>query len=301
MWKRALQTLLLCSLFLAGMPATADVHCHCDALTCTGGSVPDIPQVGGYFPQQSPAKQAQCHDYCQAQLSQRIADWMANPANCGKTISCQGISQVGTAHNKPPFSVAHDAPACPPPPAPADCCPKFLQTPASRNLRFAFQDGGHGLGNTYTMTFAGTSAPAIAFAQHMTNWAHWLASEEGCPGVAGFRLTMQLYNTNSPTAPSGGALPAGSTPIGGPQVVNLASGAYSPNTFAWTVPESPNYLFVDVNVVPVGRDGKQVPCSKAGDCAGKYHPYAGWIINSVAARIAGRQSGNAAPTVKWLD
>jgi hypothetical protein len=175
------------------------------------------------------------------------------------------------------------------------CCPEFTKAYPQGFVRNMFTEGTHTSGTGLSQTFSGTSANSVALANNLKNWANWLAVD-GCPAVAGFRITYSLYNTGGTVKPTSATLPFGSTLLSGsPQSVTYMNGVVSPTAFTWNVPASPNWWFIQVSVVTVNAQGQPVQCSKARPCMNNL--YSGFIDDATGMKLA---PGAARPT-RWAD
>ncbi len=180
-------------------------------------------------------------------------------------------------------------------PTAAVCCPGFTKAYPAGFVKNMFTEGVHTSGTGLTQNFSGTAANSMALANHLKNWANWLAVD-GCSGVAGFRITYSLYNTNGTVKPTSATLPVGSTLLAGsPKMVTYMNGVVSPAAFTWNVPASPNWWFIRVSVVTVNAQGMPTKCDKAMPCMNNL--YSGFIDDATGMRLA---PGAARPT-RWAD
>lgn len=290
-------------MFLA--PSAFAATCHCD-VTCTSSNGQTInkswnEQDISQFP---PGPQAgKCKDYCQATLNAQTAIWAREGQLC-KTGNCSGTAKLGTLspYNITPvgFDNAAQNFCAPPPPGGVNpCCPEFTKNIKPSTVASFFTEGQHALGQPYTMTFNSNSAFSNQLETNLAAWAKWL-QVDGCPGVVGFKVSYQLYNTGSPVKPTG-PNPSGLVPFGAPHVVIYAGTSVLPPSFTWSVPASPNWWFVKATVTTIGANGQEVACKKDDGCFNNF--YTGWIDDAITTMKTG--PGSAAGTngsrVRFID
>ena len=267
-------------------PVHAQTHnCWCQ-ITCTSNQSgqsfqpnPSVVSVGSpYSWPITPSKHNDCSNRCLGYLQ----DHALEVADAGKlclTGVCRGKSWIGTGIGGPRDTNSNinfdnsNKPYCTDPKG--GCCPEFTKGITPGNMASLFVEGAHQPGQPYTMSFNSNGTFSNALEGYLKEWAHWL-NFDGCQGVVGFSIKYDLYNTGSPTKPTG-PNPVGSLLVS--QTVTYVGLAVTPASFNWNVPASPNWWFVKATVTPIGSNGKPVECTKTSGCMDRI--YTGWIDDAL--------------------
>ncbi|TDM05672.1 MAG: hypothetical protein C4K60_13135 [Ideonella sp. MAG2] len=287
-WQVTGSLLLWIGLSPGGIHAAMAATCHC-SVTCqssTGASLTQDwnEQDRAQFP---PGPQAgKCKNDCQHTMDKMTAQWALEGKLC-KTGQCSGTSKLGTLsawaltpaafdNSQQAFCSGGDGSTG------ATCCPLFATSLSRDQLASMFTIGAHNPGSPYTYSF-NSNINTTNLAAYLGQWAQWLRFD-GCPAVAGFRITVNVYETNvdaaapaspDPTLPDGALLAT--------QSVSMTP-SVNPATFTMNMASSPNWRRTRVSMVPVDANGRPVQCSKVGPCDNTW-TYA-WRPTAVAARIA---------------
>ncbi len=302
--RRALAPVCVAALVLLFAPAAFAATCHCE-VTCTSSNGQTLNKSWNEQDMlQTGPNAGKCKDHCQATLNAQTAVWAREGQLC-KTGNCSGTAKLGTFNPYNITPVGFDNTAqnfCNPgDPGPNSnpCCPEFTKNIKPSTVASFFTEGQHALGQTYTMTFNSNGAFSNQLETNLAAWAKWL-QVDGCPGVVGFKISYQLYNTGSPAKPVG-SNPPGLTPVFGPQVVIYAGTSVLPPTFTWNVPSSPNWWFVKATVTTVGARGEEVACKKDDLCFNNF--YTGWIDDALTSmKVApGAAAGLQSSHVRFID
>lgn len=290
---RSFAALLFGLSIFAGTAHAGERTCMCD-VTCNGASrSTSIRFPDTVFAPTTPQRQAcadTCRDWAQSHMTQWANELGKQACN---SMQCAGSSKLSTGD---PIGIGplnldtSGFQAC----KPIDgggtgttnpCCPDFTKEIKPGNVASMFAESQHGLGQPYTMTFSSNGTFSNAFEGYLKEWAHWL-SIDGCRGTVGFKITYQLFNTNSPNKPTGPNPPTGSSAAVQTQTVNYIGTNVSPPSFVWNVPASPNWWFVKATVTPIGQNGQPVACTKSAGCMDRI--YTGWIDDAMTtAKVAG--------------
>lgn len=177
-----------------------------------------------------------------------------------------------------------------------DCCPSYL---SNNSLLSMFDNLGHSTAAPYFMGMTLLSPAHVAFT-NAVNAQLALMKAGACNNAASIKVTYTMYNTNLPTAPTAGSVPA---VLPGPPWTALGSYSITYNGTAtpvssmvapgFTVNVNPNYFVVIATAQAIGLNGQPIICGDLnGDCFKKLR--FGDIHNPVLFRMA----AGATPPIK---